>query len=173
MKQSLIEKLNNWDGKESAYLTLLYQENINKEEFFINLVELTHENDDLQLGSTWLIKHHYDQKQRLSDNLTYRLILAFPLLKHWGAKLHMLQIIDLLPQDSTTLPYMEELSRKGLENKNKFVRAWSYQGLFEVSKHITEMQPEVLLLCREAMETESASIKSKVRKIIAALEKNK
>ena len=114
MKTWLIEKLQAWDGKQSAYLEAIYQQHISEPTFLRDLVSLTNERIDLQVASTWLIKHHYDQKHILAEELVDKLIITFPKLNHWGAKLHMLQIVAFFPLNTDYLPYIEQLARQGV-----------------------------------------------------------
>jgi len=67
---------------------------------------------------------------------------------------------------------LDSFVRKCLKSEVKFVRAWAYQGFFELTKYIPEYKNECQLLCEEAMERESGAIKSRVRKVLKQLEKS-
>lgn len=170
MNEALIEKLGGWDGKQTQYLIDIYQNQKNDPSFFKDLVGLTTTHQNLQTATTWLIKHHYDEKQTIDPVLIEQLLYTCPRLNHWEAKLHVLQLLPHFQLREAVLPYVEEMVRKGLTDKKKFVKTWSFQGLYELSKYIPEMKEEVLLRCQEAMEIESASVKARVRKILQKLE---
>ena len=67
---------------------------------------------------------------------------------------------------------VENFVRICLKESNKFVRAWAYNGMYELTKYMPELQPEVLFLCQKAMETESPAVKARVNKVIARLQSN-
>lgn len=171
MKEALINHLQAWDGKHNDPLIALYQESVPEPSFFPTLVQLTQEREDLQVQTTWLIKHHYDQKQNLPELLLNPLFQYSSKLVHWGARLHVLQLLPNVNLDENIVPYIEEFVRANLKDENKFVRAWSYWGLYELTKYIPELKEEALFYCQQAMETESASVKSRARKAIQKLEK--
>jgi hypothetical protein len=171
MVQDLRHQLQNWDGKRTDYLIQIYHTYLKSPAFFSDLVDICLSDLSLQVPATWLIKYHYDQKESLDDDLMNRLLregLHFP---DWETRLHLLQILPKVHMEEETVPYVEEWVRKSLKDENKFVRAWSYQGLYEVSKHIPDMKEELRLLCEDALQLESASIQARVRKVVKQLEK--
>lgn len=171
MDKDLQHQLQQWDGKHTDLLIQIYQNHVYSPDFFSDLIDLCFSEPTLQTPATWIIKHHYDQKQSLSENLMNELVKRGKQFSDWEARLHLLQILPKVPMDRGVVPYVEEWVRKGLKDENKFVRAWSYQGLYEVSRHIPEMKEELRLLCEDALQLESASVKARVRKVIKQLEK--
>lgn len=61
---------------------------------------------------------------------------------------------------------IEPFVRQAMNSKKKFVKASAYQAYFEIVKNIPELQNEFCHICERAFIIESASIKSKVRKIV-------
>ncbi len=173
MNTTLIDKLKSWDGVHIEYLTKLYNTDKTNADFFESLVTICVDEQDLQKTTTWLIKHHYDNGQVLPKPLTEKLLTACKNVENWEAKLHLLQLLPHFELTEKTIIITEDFARKCLTDNNKFVRAWAYNGLYELTKYIPELKTELAFICQRAMETESASIKSKVKKILLNLNKKK
>lgn len=169
MNTKLKDQLQEWDGKHKNFMEKIYYDRYQEANFFSDLTELCLNHPETRVAATWLIKHHYDNKKSLPYELIDPLLKAGKDFEHWEAQLHILQILPKIKMKEEVVPYVEELARKGLNSHNKFVRAWSYQGLYEVSKSIPEMTEEVRLLCEQAMVVESASVKARVRKVLNLL----
>ena len=173
MDINLKSKLGLWDCIHIEYLIKLYRENSSDIEFFENLVTICINEQELQKTTTWLIKHHYDNGQTLPNSFTERLLTSCKTVENWEAKLHLLQLLPHFKLTNKSIPIADDFARNCLIDNNKFVRAWAYNGLYELTKYIPEMKTELEFICQRAMETESAAIKSKVKKILFALNKQK
>ena len=173
MNSELNSKLKLWDGVHIEYLAELYGANSSRLEFFENLVTICVNEQDLQKTATWLIKHHYDNGQTLPKQLTERLLTSCKTVKNWEAKLHLLQLLPYFKLTNKSIILTEDFIRKCLEDNNKFVRAWAYNGFYELTKYIPELREELEFVCQRAMETESAAIKSKVKKILFTINKQR
>jgi hypothetical protein len=171
MDTDLKNKLKLWDGVHIQYLKELYEVNSSDLDFFENLITLCVNEQDVQKSATWLIKHHYDNGQTLPNSFTKRLLTSCKTVENWEAKLHLLQLIPHFNLTDESVIIADEFVRECLADNNKFVRAWAYSGLYELIKYIPELKTELEFICQRALETESAAIKSKVRKIILALKK--
>lgn len=167
---SLIDSLKKWDGVHMDYLRQIYSSFNTEPEFLNDLIAFLSQKD-LQIQASWLIKHHYDQKNKLDPNQVDSLMKQTTELDQWEAQLHILQIIPKIHSEPQHLLLMDDFARRSLKSENKFVRAWSYQGLFELYKLGVVQEEELRSLCELAMETESAAIQSKVRKILIVLNK--
>ncbi|MBX2931726.1 MAG: hypothetical protein KF781_07270 [Chitinophagaceae bacterium] len=171
MNKKLATKLKLWDEIHTEYLTNLYSENATNTTFFEDLVAICKNQQDLHKVMTWLIKHHYDNGNRLPDMLIEKVIINCQNINNWEAKLHLLQIMPHIKLSEVSMLTFEPFIRNCLADKNKFVRAWAYNGLYELTKYIPELKHELKFICEKAMETESAAIKSKVRKILLTINK--
>jgi hypothetical protein len=74
MKDDLIQRLQNWDGKHTDYLIAVYRDHLDEDSFFVQLVDLCLTHPETQIPATWIIKHHYDQKKSLDDDLMNHLL---------------------------------------------------------------------------------------------------
>ena len=166
---TLQELLEAWDGTHTDYLIQVYLENGESEDFFQALLDLYAGKPDLQVASTWLIKHHYDKGRTLPERLETSLIFTAKELNAWEAKLHLLQLLPKFSLHPNHIPYLEDFVRACLEEEKTFVRAWAYQGFYEVAQHKPELFPELKQLCAQALESEKASVKARVRKIVGKI----
>lgn len=171
MNAALTSKLKMWDGIRVGYLMDLYKANFSDPSFFEHLVMLCVKEQDLQKTTTWLIKHHYDSGRALPNFLTRKLLTACRNVENWEAKLHLLQLLPHVELTGNSLISAEDFVRNCLNDNNKFVRAWAYNGLYELTKYVPALKTELEFICERAMKTESAAIKSKVRKILANIHK--
>ena len=169
---SLIASLQAWDGVHTQYLMGVYAAEMNDAAFFKGLIASCASNAEVQIAATWLIKHHYDNGNTLDRSDTEKLVKLSAALESWEAKLHVLQLLPHFKLSDETVILADDFARECLTHPNKFVRAWAYQGLFTLTKYMPEMKRELAILCQGAMETESAAIKAKVRKILLALAKS-
>lgn len=170
MNNSLLKKIQEWDGKHNQLLKEIYTQNIQKTAFFKDLVEIYKKEKTARIASTWLIKHHYDQKNKLQENLIAELFSQCNLAKHWETKLHLLQILPQIKIPKECLNEVDLFVRNCFNSENKFVKAWAYEGLYQVSKSIPEYKNELKLLCDTGMENASASIKVKIRRVLKKIE---
>ena len=173
MKQEISKKILEWDGKHIEPMSQLYQNYKEEQNFFPVLMDLFIENTEYQKAITWIIKHHLDQKKHLNEEELTQLYLQCEHVVDKEAQLHLLQILPKIHLPEKTIPHVEQFVRKTLPSSHKFVRAWAYQGLFELYRYMPELEEEVLFLCEKAMMEESASVKARVRKILARINKSK
>jgi hypothetical protein len=164
-------KLREWDGVHIEYLTRIYAAHYLDLIFFHTLISICINDQSLQKPTTWLIKHHYDNGHTLPCDLTEKLLTTCKNIENWEAKLHLLQLLPYIKLTEKSIIITEDFTRKCLKDNNKFVRAWAYNGIYELTKYIPELNNELESICKIAMETESASVKSKVRKIQKLLNK--
>ena len=171
MLDILEHKLASWDGIHMEPLKSVYHEHLADSEFFNSLIVLTGKDPSLQDATTWLLKHHYDEKNNLSSQQINDLLKLSSTFESWPAKLHVLQMLPHIEVSENNFIAIDNFVRSCLKDDTKFVRAWAYQGLYQLYEFRPENKTELIALCEDAMNRESASIKSKVRKILAKLTK--
>lgn len=170
MSKKLKQTLQEWNGTAEG-MRQIYDQNSSKTDFLEKVIGICVKDKDLQKVGSWLIKNHYDLKQVLPNKLHTPFIKVGVTYTDWVAKLNFLQVLPKLDIEEKLLQDLDDFVRACLHDENKFVRAWSYQGFYEVTKHIPEFENELRQLCELALERESASIKSRVRKVVAQLDK--
>lgn len=167
----LHQLLYEWKGTHVDYLISIYQSFIEDDGFLDTLIELYLSDKSLGRATTWLIKHHYDKGNRLAKDQILKILSAVNDLEHWESKLHVLQLVPHFQIDREISENIEPFVQASIQSEKKFVKAAAYTAYFEIVKNIPELRNELRLLCDRALETESASVKSKVRKIVKQLEK--
>lgn len=165
MDSQLHLSLSSWDGKHTQHLIAIYQSNLHSPLFFSEIITLYESDRSVHNAVTWLVKYHYGNNCALSQNLMSRLFMKCMEADDWQAQLHILQLMPVCVITEDVLPLLDTFVRTCIDSKNTFVRAWAYQGFFEIKKYIPEYQEEFDLLCERAMQFEKASVKARIRNI--------
>ncbi|HAS6300013.1 TPA: hypothetical protein I7264_03215 [Vibrio parahaemolyticus] len=154
-----------WNGKSAADIEQIYIEHHHEVDFSSALVELCLD-EALSVGGTWLVKHHLECGGRFSNQEEQKIVTRLPSYQHWESKLHILQVISYLKISDQTRKILEPFLRHGLSDTNKFIKAWCFNGLYELATQYPELQNEVGELLNLALVNEPASVKARVRKLI-------
>ncbi len=175
MSQTLKQAINGWDGKSSDDIDAIYS-GFAHELSLIDDLLLCLNDETLQSGATWLFKRHLEGKgvgsnknfgsSKINANQIVCLYKQLPQLKHWSARLHLLQTINVLPIDLAVKEIVEHFLRRCLTDDNKFVRAWAYNGFHLLQQQYPEYKPEVDEFFALAMRDEAASVKARIRNIL-------
>ncbi|MEM6379503.1 MAG: hypothetical protein AAF705_14955 [Bacteroidota bacterium] len=160
LKRTLID----WDGKETESLKAIYTNYSNDPVFVSNLTKWSIQKEELQDASTWLLKHHLDQKNKLNRSQTKALLPALAVAKKWPAQLHLLQILPHLLLVTSDAEMLVEPIEKLTKDKVKFVKAWAYYAFGLMSQLLPELRTEVEQVLQIALEQESAAVKARIRK---------
>ncbi len=156
-----------WDGKAVAYIENVYEQ-FGKDIHFVDKLVTFMEQVALQKGASWLLKKHLESGGRVSAQSIAPTYQALPQLVHWETKLHILQCLPFIPIGEEKKDVVEQFLRDCLQEKNKFVRAWAYNGFYELAKQYPSYQEEVLALLQLGLEEEAASVKVRIRKALKA-----
>ncbi|MDF9794877.1 hypothetical protein OKW21_000140 [Catalinimonas alkaloidigena] len=170
MQTSLQQVLSDWEGKKVDMLKRAYQK-YHDQPFFVEEILSSLNSEAEQKAASWLLKHHLEQAYSLSSKEILTLTHHLQHISGWESRRHLLQILPLIDIPKEAQLAVEDFVRESLPSDNKFVRAWAIQGMYELSRQRPELQKEVYFLCEKAMQTEAASVKARVRKILAHLEK--
>lgn len=170
MKENLKQQLLNWDGVHIGYLLDIYVNIKNDLYSFDEIIDYYLLETELQKVTSWLIKHHYDTKNQLTESQIEKILSASNRLKDWEGQLHILQLIPKFNIDKNIASKIKSFVRKSMTSEKKFVKAAAYEAYFEIVKCIPELLSEFKLLCEESLVKESASIRSKIKKILLKFE---
>ena len=171
MLEILKDALWGWDERSTAYLLEIHRSFAYQNDFVPSLISICKAEKGLQNQATWLLKHHLENKHPITPGDTRNLIKLAEVLESWVAELHLLQILPFLKLEENDLPYLDPFIKDSIKNSNKFVRAWAYNGLYEMSKILPELREEVRLTCEQALAIEAPSVKARIRKVLQALNK--
>ncbi|PIE43624.1 MAG: hypothetical protein CSA50_04460 [Gammaproteobacteria bacterium] len=162
---SIEQEIASWDGKSSSDIDAIYSRHDNDVSFAAKLIDLFQQTA-LQKGATWLLKRHLEGNRKLEANeiaMVYRFLSR---LEHWETKLHILQCIPFMPIAETEKKAVETFLRKCLIDSNKFIRAWAYNGFYEISTQYPEYKKETKQFFEMAMRDEAPSVKARIRNIV-------
>lgn len=165
------DALKNWDGKTVPVIIGVYDEFHSTNDFVDVLIECVGD-ADLQIGATWLLKHHLGEGGRLDNKQTLEILKASALLESWPGKLHLLQMLPQLKVPEEIKYELAHFVRAATDDENKFVRAWGYNGLYELANQFHEFREGLDVVFAAAMESEPASVKARLRNINQKIDKN-
>ena len=162
---SIEQALAVWDGKSADDIRVIYESYFEVASFTDSIVNLT-KSESYQNGSTWLLKAWLENGNRLEPSQIRKIYNLLDELYHWETKLHILQSIPFMPIENSDKKHVDRFLRITLIDTNKFVRAWSYNGFYELSKQHPEYTSEVKQFFEMAMRDEAPSIKARIRNIM-------
>ncbi len=154
-----------WNGKSADDIRVIYKSHHAMPDFSSTVIKLLKESV-YQKAATWLLKTWLESGNKL-DNSQIKVIYGFlNKLDHWEAKLHVLQSMPFMPIEKTERKNVENFLRITLTDHNKFVRAWSYNGFYELATQHSEYVNETKQFFEMAMRDEAASVKARIRNIM-------
>lgn len=156
----LEKNISTWDEKSTNYLRSIYLQHHNRPDFAETLIRLIQSHEK---GATWLIKEYLSQGNILNNAQTKSVYRAISTLKHWEAKLHILQSIPYLGIEPSSKNILYHFLSSNLSDPNKFLRAWTYNGFYLLAEQFSEYKEEVETLLETAWKNESASVRARIR----------
>ncbi len=157
----LKDELAQWDGSVES-LGLTYQHRHADKDFLKELLALFTV-QPLQLPASWLLKHALEDGVILADKQVSRLLKSAASLENWQARLHLLQSLQYLSIPSNSTDVLHAFLTACLQEDNKFIRAWAYQGFIELAQQHAAYQAESNSLINRAMLEEAPAIKARLR----------
>lgn len=153
------------DPDDVSGLESVYEHYSDEEDFEQELVTCCNDRATEQ-GATWILKHFIEHGGELSESSTDALITRLPSFKHWQSCLHVLQLLDEWNISETQVDILFHFLRHKIQDDNKFVRAWSYNGLHVIATQYNAYFSEVESLLKIANEDEASSVKARIRNIV-------
>ena len=158
-------QLSNWDGKQTDVIGQIYTDLSNQAAFIDDCIVLLTDSE-LQAGASWLLKRHCDSGQVIHPQQVAAIFDCLDQLQHWQAKLHILQSMQHLPVNPEQLKPVRLFVKNAINDDNKFVRAWAYDGLYQLALQYPEHEQEAREFFEMAMRDEAASVKARIRNIL-------
>lgn len=154
-----------WDNKSAADIRNIYERHYHGASFVPTIIQFT-VCRRLQKGAAWLLKHHLEHDNNLDQLNVIKLFENLNQLEHWEAKLLILQCLPFLSIPTSQKNSVEIFLRNCLMDDNKFVRAWAYNGWYELSVQYPQYKNETKQFFDMAMHDEAPSVKARIRNII-------
>lgn len=161
----LEQKIASWDGKSAADIQAIYDAHSAETHFSETIIALFR-SGTLQKGATWLLKAWLEAGNTLAKHQIANIYQTLDQLENWEAKLHVLQCIPYLSIPDTEKSNVYSFLKKTITDPNKFVRVWSYNGYYEISKQHPEYERETKRSFEIAMLDEAPSVKARIRNIM-------
>lgn len=162
---SLSSELAAWDGKSADDIRKIYEQHCEVPNFALKLSGLINE-PALQKGITWLLKAHLESAGQPDPEVTEKICDSLQVLQDWEPKLHVLQCLQYLKITEAQKDQLAIFLRSCIDDEVKFVRAWGYGGFYELSLQFPEFRKEAERYAAFALETESASVRARLRKVM-------
>ena len=154
-----------WDGKSAEDIGAIFNAHKNKPGFTKAIVDAL-ESLTLQKGASWLLKAWFEAGGKLEKEHILSVYTQLNNLDSWEAKVHILQCMPYMPVAKKVLKNVDAFLRFTLTDTNKFVRAWSYNGFYELACQYPEYRAEANQFFDMAMKDEAASVKARIRNIL-------
>lgn len=142
-----------------------YDLNHENEDFSDNLLNQLPD-DEFENANTWLLKRYLENGNRLPENSEIKILDLLPHLSSWEAKLHLLQILPYITVPKSRSATIRKILLALIEENNKFIRAWAYNGLYYLQTCHPEYKTEMIILLNKAYSNEAPSIKARIRNIL-------
>jgi hypothetical protein len=163
---TLEDEIRNWDGKSKEAIAAVYQRYFGEKNFVGELIAFIDNDEALQNGATWLLKHHCENGGTFKAADSKLLFSKARHLGSWPGRLHFLQLMPYMPVKHAAPADLASFLSECLTDKNKFVRAWAYNGFHLLAQEYAEYQVESKQLIEQAMENEAASVRARIRNIL-------
>jgi len=162
---SVKTEIEQWDGKSANDIGVIYERHCYDSSFISEIIALVG-NVSLQKGATWLLKRYLENENRIADGDVSRIFERLGAIGQWESKLHILQCLPFIPITKSEKRKVEVFLRNCLVDNNKFVRAWAYNGFYELAVQYPEYEKETKQFFEMAMRDEAPSVKSRIRNIM-------
>lgn len=101
----------------------------------------------------------------LAPDLSDEILQLLPAMDGWEARLHILQSIRFLRISGQAKERLHADLLRLIQDGNKFVRAWAYDGFYRLGTQHPEFAEEADALIREALKFEAPSVKARIRNL--------
>ena len=123
----------------------------------------------IQIKATALLKRLAESGTKFTTQQLVAIFDSLAEVTHWEAKLHLCQMLQhvRIPNGSETkvVWFLERC----LSAENKFLRAWAYNGFYELAKQHREYYDYAIEQLERAQKEKSAAVKARLRNITKAM----
>jgi hypothetical protein len=158
-------EIEQWDGKSANDISDIYDRHCHSPSFTSKIITLIG-NASFQKGATWLLKRHLENENQIIESEVTAIYQQLRVAEDWESKLHMLECFPFMPIYKPEKKKVEAFLRNCLVDSNKFVRAWAYNGFYELAVQYPEHEKETKQFFEMAMQDEASSVKSRIRNIM-------
>jgi len=165
----LKEELERIDG-DSGSLELLLARHQSTRSFVNQLVLLIAPDEPkLQIKATALLKRLAENKSRFTRSQLAAIFDSLAEVTHWEAKLHLCQMLQHVKIPNGSETKVVWFLERCLSEENKFLRAWAYNGFYELAKQHHDYYDYAIEQLARAQKENSAAVKARLRHIMSAM----
>ncbi len=168
---NLQDDIQAWDKKSKQDILGVYNRHSGDADFICCLLDLS-KHEDCSEGATWLLKHALENGFELNDQQIDGFCGLIEFTLQWQSILHILQILPYITVPAAHKNKMMAFVCQHTEDENKFVRAWAYNGLYELANTYPEYREGLSVVFDAAEDTEPPAIKARIRNVKKAIAKN-
>lgn len=159
----LLYHVKGWDGKDINFLVTTYEHYFATEGFQQDLLDSLKLTDRHQSAASWLLRRSLQRGYKPEPDDAASIYLALATCTSWEAQLNLLQCMELLRVPVYARSALEKYIRSALSDENKFVRAWAYNGLYQLARQYPDLRGEALKIMEMGARDEPASVKARIR----------
>jgi len=159
----LLYHVKHWDGKDIEFLINTYDHYSADAGFHEDVLQSLRLTDRHQSAASWLLRRSLQRGYKPKTDDANSIYLALTACTSWEAQLNLLQCMDLLDVPVYARSALEKYLREALTHSNKFVRAWAYNGFYELARQYPELRDEALQIMEMGARDEPASVKARIR----------
>lgn len=152
-----------WNGKDIDFLETTYAHYSADDGFHGDLLESLALTDRHQSAASWLLRRSLQRGFKPTPENASSIYLALAGCSSWQAQLNLLQCMELMPVPESARLALEKYLRKALAHENKFVRAWAYNGFYQLARQYPELRSEAQKIMEMGLTDEPASVKARIR----------
>ncbi|QEG37813.1 hypothetical protein [Bythopirellula goksoeyrii] len=164
----ILDALRDFDGKHTKPLEeLAFRGEWDTQAIGTLLVCVESDESNVQSAATWVLKCLQERGVSFNASQHNQLLNLLHKVAPWEAKLHLLQMLPQLRVTSQQAEPLFQTIAGFLDSEdNKFVRAWSYNGLIVLATQHRKLRKKVASLIAEGQQEEAASVKARIRKAL-------
>ncbi len=152
-------------GASAHELRLVYARHSRNANFMDHALEAA-KNPVTAVTATWIVKWHLDNGFAPCTGQQIQILALLKQSGDWQARLHILQCLQYVrvPYNLSQTTFDTLLAL--IQDKNRFVRAWAYNGLHIVGMQHGEFYQRAMTHLESALGDEAPSVRARIRKIL-------
>jgi len=159
----LLYHVKKWDGKDIDFLKKTYDHYSCDPGFQRDVLDSLALTERHQSAASWLLRRSLQRGYRPDEQQAAIIFEAMTKCNGWEAQLNLLQCMELLVVPESARFAVENYLRQALTHNNKFVRAWAYNGFYQLARQHRELRDEALEIMRMGQRDEPAAVKARIR----------
>jgi hypothetical protein len=172
MRGFLKTELERLDGETASAFDIFLSEHRPSKAMIDELVLLLTADDAKIHGQvTALLKRLAETEVRFTSEQRRAIFDSLAEVNDWESKLHLCQMLQHLKIPKGSQANVTHFLERCLAEPNKFLRAWAYNGFYELAKQHPEYRQLALDHLDSAERETSAAIKARIRNIRRAMQK--